>query len=47
MKISETFNWKRITPDNGHYFFGYYDRNPADEPPSAAGRTRGNRNRHG
>ena len=28
MKISETFNWKRITPDNGHYFFGYYDRNP-------------------
>ena len=28
MKISETFNWKRLTPDNGHYFFGYYDRNP-------------------
>ena len=28
MKISETFNRKRITPDNGHYFFGYYDRNP-------------------
>ncbi|NMD87060.1 hypothetical protein HF882_10730 [Victivallis vadensis] len=20
--------WKKITPDDGHYFFGYYDRNP-------------------
>lgn len=28
MKISERFEWKRITPDDGHYFFGYYDRSP-------------------
>ena len=27
-KISTIYNWKRLTPDDGHYFFGYYDRNP-------------------
>jgi hypothetical protein len=27
-KISSIYNWKRLTPDDGHYFFGYYDRNP-------------------
>lgn len=26
--ISNIYHWKRITPDDGHYFFGYYDRNP-------------------
>ena len=26
--ISSIYNWQRITPDDGHYFFGYYDRNP-------------------
>ena len=26
--ISSLYNWQRITPDDGHYFFGYYDRNP-------------------
>ena len=26
--ISTTYHWQRITPDDGHYFFGYYDRNP-------------------
>ena len=26
--ISAIYNWQRITPDDGHYFFGYYDRNP-------------------
>ncbi len=28
MKIHEQYNWKRLTPMDGHYFFGYYDRNP-------------------
>ena len=26
--ISTRYNWKKLTPDDGHYFFGYYDRNP-------------------
>ncbi|MBO5688836.1 MAG: hypothetical protein J6S73_02815 [Lentisphaeria bacterium] len=26
--ISTCYNWKKLTPDDGHYFFGYYDRNP-------------------
>ena len=26
--IHEKYNWKRLTPADGHYFFGYYDRNP-------------------
>ncbi len=30
MKISEKHSWKKLTPDDGHYFFGYYDRNPWD-----------------
>lgn len=28
MKIDPNHNWKKLTPDDGHYFFGYYDRNP-------------------
>ena len=28
MKIDLNHNWKKLTPDDGHYFFGYYDRNP-------------------
>ena len=27
-EISSIYNWRRLTPDDGHYFFGYYDRNP-------------------
>lgn len=26
--ISSIYNWRRLTPEDGHYFFGYYDRNP-------------------
>ena len=26
--ISSIYRWERLTPDDGHYFFGYYDRNP-------------------
>lgn len=26
--ISKSYNWQKITPDDGYYFFGYYDRNP-------------------
>lgn len=26
--ISQKYQWKKITPDDGDYFFGYYDRNP-------------------
>lgn len=28
MQIDPTRNWRKLTPDDGHYFFGYYDRNP-------------------
>lgn len=28
MKISDSFNWRKLSPDDGHYFFGYYDRCP-------------------
>ncbi len=28
--ISQTFHWKKLTPDGQHFFFGYYDRNPWD-----------------
>ncbi|MFA6928891.1 MAG: hypothetical protein WCT05_01085 [Lentisphaeria bacterium] len=28
MKISEKFNWQVLCPEDGHYFFGYYDRDP-------------------
>ncbi len=28
--ISSKFKWKKLSPDDGHYFFGYYDRNPWD-----------------
>ena len=28
MRIHPEYEWKKITPDDGHYFFGYYDRNP-------------------
>ena len=27
-QISSKYNWRKLTPDDGHYFFGYYDRNP-------------------
>jgi len=27
-KMKQLQNWKKISPDDGHYFFGYYDRNP-------------------
>lgn len=30
-KISSIYDWQRLTPDDGHYFFGYYDRNPWNE----------------
>ncbi len=26
--IHSVHAWKKISPDDGHYFFGYYDRNP-------------------
>lgn len=29
-EISGKYRWRKITPDDGHYFFGYYDRNPWD-----------------
>jgi hypothetical protein len=35
MEISSQFNWVNLTPEPGHYTFGYYDRNPWD----AGGRT--------
>ena len=28
MKIHDTLNWKRLTPEGEHHFFGYYDRCP-------------------
>lgn len=28
MNIHPEYQWKKLTPDDGHYFFGYYDRNP-------------------
>ncbi len=28
--VNSTNEWRKITPDDGHYFFGYYDRNPWD-----------------
>ena len=30
MLISETFNWLNLTPEEGHFLFGYYDRCPWD-----------------
>ncbi len=30
MEISRKHRWRRLTPDDAHYFFGYYDRNPWD-----------------
>jgi hypothetical protein len=35
MEISSRFNWVNLTPEAGHYTFGYYDRCPWD----ATGRT--------
>ena len=26
--IDPVHNWKKLSPSDGHYFFGYYDRNP-------------------
>ncbi len=26
--ISSTYKWRKLSPNDGHYFFGYYDRNP-------------------
>lgn len=28
MEITSKYHWKRITPDDANYTFGYYDRNP-------------------
>lgn len=28
MKIDAKYQWQKLTPSDGHYFFGYYDRNP-------------------
>lgn len=28
MKISNSYDWQKLTKDDGHYFFGYYDRCP-------------------
>lgn len=28
MRIHPTLDWKRLTPEDGNYFFGYYDRCP-------------------
>ena len=36
-KIDPVHNWKKLSPSDGHYFFGYYDRNPWNHfhhPPS-------------
>ncbi len=30
MKIHESLPWRRLSPSDGHYFFGYYDRCPWD-----------------
>lgn len=30
MRIHEQFNWTRLTDDDGHFLFGYYDRCPWD-----------------
>ncbi len=27
-RISSIHHWEKLTPEDGHYFFGYYDRNP-------------------
>ena len=27
-KIDPVHNWRKLSPSDGHYFFGYYDRNP-------------------
>jgi len=31
MQISNNFDWQCLTPEDGHYFFGYYDRTPWDK----------------
>ena len=31
MRISEKYDWRKLSPDDGNYFFGYYDRNPWNE----------------
>ncbi|OQA82865.1 MAG: hypothetical protein BWY31_03045 [Lentisphaerae bacterium ADurb.Bin242] len=31
MQISDHFAWQCLNPETGHYFFGYYDRNPWDK----------------
>ena len=30
-KIDRKHAWRKLSPDDGHYFFGYYDRNPWDQ----------------
>jgi len=34
MRISEKYNWRKLSPDDGNFFFGYYDRNPWNEDNS-------------
>lgn len=29
-EIDRKHSWRKLSPDDGHYFFGYYDRNPWD-----------------
>ena len=31
MEIHPVYQWRKITPDNGIYLVGYYDRNPWNE----------------
>ena len=34
MRISDKYQWRQLSSDDGHYFFGYYDRNPWNEDNS-------------
>ena len=29
-EIDRKHSWRKLSPDDGHFFFGYYDRNPWD-----------------
>ncbi|MFZ2655177.1 MAG: hypothetical protein WAX69_09665 [Victivallales bacterium] len=31
MEISSDYHWINLTPEDGNFMFGYYDRNPWDE----------------
>lgn len=34
MRIHDTYEWRRLTPADGHYYFGYYDRCPWNQDQS-------------